>query len=125
MSVRVPLPSAVMIVSVRSAKIAQRFGTKRTVATGALLAGVALLYTRFTVDSPKFCVRRCCEAFKGRILWQANCQTAHRGIIDAAKAGFVAGMHQALLLGAIVMFVSAVLTFLVLPDQVRRTPDIN
>ncbi len=48
-----------------------------------------------------------------------------RRIIDASKTAFVAGMHQALLLAAILMFAAAVLTFLLLPDQVVRTQDIN
>jgi len=49
--VQLPVAIAVMILSVMSAKIAHRFGTKRTVAAGAFLAGVALLYTRFIVDA--------------------------------------------------------------------------
>ncbi len=205
--VQLPVAIALMIVSVRSARIAKQFGTKRTVATGALLAGVALLYTRFTVDvdtpywlifigqvvfasglgliiSPatnsvmqSVPVRKSGigsamndmtrqvggalgVAVLGSILnamYRANLmrpldtlpqlpealrettlrsiQGAHivagrlpgggQQIINAAKAGFVAGMQQALLLGAIVMFAAAVLTFLFLPDQVKRTPDVN
>ena len=45
-------------------------------------------------------------------------------IIDASQVGFVVGMQQALLLAALVMFISAALNFLWLPDQVKRTPDI-
>ncbi len=44
-----PVAIALMIVSVGSARIAQRFGTKRTVALGALLASTGLLYYWFIV----------------------------------------------------------------------------
>jgi len=205
--VQLPVAMAVMVTSVRSASIAQRFGTKRTVAAGALLAGLALLYTRFTadVDTPYWVI------FIGQVVFASglglmispstnsvmqsvpvrksgvgsamndttrqvggalgvavlgstlnavyrdqlrqlldalpqlsqslretilrSIQGAHvvarqlpdsaQAIVDASKAAFVAGMHQALLLGAIIMLASAVLTFLYLPDQVQRTPDIH
>ena len=48
-----------------------------------------------------------------------------QGIVDAAEFAFMAGMQQALLVAALVMFVSAVLMFLFLPDQAKRTPDIH
>jgi Na+/melibiose symporter-like transporter len=202
-----PVAITLMIVSVRSAKIVQRFGTKRTVAIGALLAGAALLYYWFTVDvntpyslifigqvvfasglgliispstnsvmqsvpvrksgigsamndmtrqvggalgvavlgsilnavyrdqlmQPLDALPQLSEALRETML--RSIQGAHivagqlpdnaQAIIDVSKAGFVAGMHQALLLGAMVMFASAVLAFLFLPDQVKRTPDIN
>jgi hypothetical protein len=35
----------------------------------------------------------------------------------------VAGTQQALLVAALVMFVSAALTLLFLPDQIKRTPE--
>src|SRR5258708_7377452 len=183
--VQLPVAIALMIVSVRSARIAKQFGTKRTVATGALLAGVALLYTRFTVDvdTPYWLIfigqvvfaselgliispatnsvmqavpvrksgigsamndmtRQVGGALGGAVLgsilnamYRANLmrpldtlpqlpqalrettlrsiQGAHivagrlpgggQQIINAAKAGFVAGMQQALLLGALVL----------------------
>ncbi|MEP7285821.1 MAG: hypothetical protein ABI947_08640 [Chloroflexota bacterium] len=45
--------------------------------------------------------------------------------VPVPKTGFVAGMQQAMLVASIVMLVSAVLTFLFLPDVVERTPDVN
>jgi EmrB/QacA subfamily drug resistance transporter len=205
--VQLPVAIALMVVSVRSAGIAQRFGAKRTVAAGALLAGVGLLYYWFIVDvstpySLLFIGQVAFASGLGLMISPAtnsvmqsvpvsksgigsamndttrqvggalgvavlgsilnavyrntllrsldalpqlpaalretvlrSIQGAHvvasqlpgtaQGILNVSKAGFVAGMHQALLLAAMVMFVSAVLTFLFLPDQVSRISEIN
>jgi len=205
--IQLPLVISLVVVATRSARIAARFGTKRTVAAGALLVGVALLFLRFiaAVDTPyvlifimevifgagfglttspatnsvmqsvpirKSAISSAMNdmtrqvggalgvAILGSILNGAyrdslavslkalphipdlmrdtilrSIQSAHivasqlpdnaQGILDISKAGFVAGMQQALLVGVIVMFVSAMLSFLFLPDQVKRSPDVD
>lgn len=205
--IQLPTVIVFMIISAKSAGIIQRFGTKRVVAGGALLASAAMLYFRaiFDVNTPYALI------FVGQLLFGAglglttspatnsvmqsvpvrksgigsamndmtrqvggalgiallgsilngvyreylvgpvralpqlsepmrdsilrSIQGARivasqlpdnsHGIIDISKAGFVAGMQQALLLAAIVLAVSALLTFLFLPDQAKRTPDVN
>lgn len=203
--IQLPIVIAVMIFSSQSAKIVQRFGTKRTVASGALLVGAALLYLHFVIDvNTPYALIFIAEvvigagfglttspatnsvmqsvpvrksgigsamndttrqvggalgiAILGSILngvyrgslalpLQAlpqipdparqvilrSIQGAHvvasqlpgnsGGIINAAQAGFVSGMQQALLLAALVMFGSAVLMFLLLPDHAQRSPE--
>ncbi len=205
--IQLPVVITLMVVSMQSAKIAQRFGTKRTVALGALLVGLALLYDRFIIDvntpyvliaiglvvfgagfglttspatnsvmqsvplrksgvgsamndmtrqiggalgvailgsilnrvyrenlSPSVnALSQIAEPMRETIL--RSIQGAHtvasqlpdsaQGIVDASKAAFVDGMHQALLLAAIVMFASAILSYLLLPDLVKRTPDLS
>ncbi|MEO8609102.1 MAG: MFS transporter [Chloroflexota bacterium] len=49
--VQLPVVVIFMIVTTQSAKIVARLGTKRTVAGGALLVGIALLYYHFTLDA--------------------------------------------------------------------------
>jgi EmrB/QacA subfamily drug resistance transporter len=204
--VQLPVVAIFMIVSAQSAKIAGRFGTKRTVALGALLVGLALLFYHFTLDASTtyptifigqviFAVgfgmttspatnsvmqsvpvrksgvgsamndmtrqvggalgvavlgsilngvyretlipsiqglSQITEPMRETIL--RSIQGAHivashlsdgaQRIMDASQVGFVAGMQQALLLAALVMFVSAILNFFWLPDQVKRTPDM-
>ncbi len=202
-----PVAITLMIVSVRSARIARRIGTKRTVAAGALLTGAALLYYWFIVDVdtsyslifigqvvfasglgliispstnsvmqsvpvrksgigsamndmtrqvggalgvavlgsmlnavyrdnllqpldalpqlPDVLRETMLRSIQGAHLVAGQLPNGAQGMIDAAKAGFVAGMQQALLLAALVMFASAILTLIFLPDRVKRTPDIN
>ncbi|HLY27475.1 MAG TPA: MFS transporter, partial [Aggregatilineales bacterium] len=52
--IQLPVVIVMTFIATRSAAIAQRFGTKRTVAMGALLTGLALLYLRLiaAVDTP-------------------------------------------------------------------------
>lgn len=206
--VQLPVAIAVMVISLRSAKIVQRLGLKRTVASGSLLAGLAFLYTSFSfgVHTPYYLI------FIGQVMYASgvglmmspstnsvmqsvpvrksgigsamNDMTRQLGgalgvavlgsivngayrnnvvkslepfvqlpetarqtilrsiqgahivasqlpdparnlIIDAVKTGFVEGMRQASLVGAVVMFAAAILTFLFLPDRVERTLDSN
>jgi hypothetical protein len=205
--IQLPVVVVFMIVSARSAKIVQRFGTKRTVAAGALLVGASLLFYHFILDvntpywliligqvvfaigfgmttspatnsvmqsvpvrksgigsamndmtrqvggalgvavlgsisngiyrenliAPIKALPQMSEPMRETILRSiqgarivaSQLPNGGQRIMDASKVGFVAGMQQALLLAALVMLVSAVLNFLLLPDQVKRTADIN
>ncbi len=44
-------------------------------------------------------------------------------IIDTTNAAFMTGMNNAMLIGSIIMFGAAVLTYLILPAQVRRSEE--
>lgn len=205
--IQLPLVITLMVFSTRSAAIAQRFGTKRTIAAGAFLVGLALLYMRFIVavntpyalifvsevifgagfglttspatnsvmqsvpvrksgigsamnDMTRQLGGALGVAILGSILnsvYRADLaqpiqaltqvpdsmrepilrsiQGAHivalqlpnggTSVMDAARAAFVSGMQQSLLLGAVVMLTSAVLTFWLLPDRIQRSPDVN
>jgi hypothetical protein len=44
-------------------------------------------------------------------------------VTDAANQAFVSGMAEAMLVGAVILGVASVLTFAILPAQVRRSDD--
>jgi hypothetical protein len=44
-------------------------------------------------------------------------------VIDTANNAFMAGMNQAMLIGSIIMLCTAVLTYFILPAQVRRSEE--
>jgi EmrB/QacA subfamily drug resistance transporter len=50
---------------------------------------------------------------------------AAQTIIDTANHAFVDGMHNALLIGAVIMFFSAIFALVVLPNEVRRMEDVS
>jgi hypothetical protein len=44
-------------------------------------------------------------------------------IIDTSNAAFMTGMNQAMLVGSLIMLATAVLTYFILPAQVRRSEE--
>lgn len=205
--VQLPVVAVFTIVTSQSTKIVARLGTKRTVAFGALLVSLSLLYYRAVLDiatpypvilvgqiifaigfgmttspatnsvmqsvpvrksgigsamndmtrqlggalgvavmgsvlnsiyrealaAPIAALPQLTEPMRETIL--RSIQGAHivaaqlgdgaQSITNASQIGFIAGMHQALLLAALVMFVSALLNFRWLPDVVTRTADVD
>jgi|SRR5579859_809821 len=205
--IQLPLVITLFVVATRSAKIAARFGTKRTVAVGALLVGIALLLLRLIVavdtayslifitevifgagfglttspatnsvmqsvpirksgigsamndmtrqiggalgvailgsilnsvyrDSlagplkalpqiPDLARETILRSIQGAHIVVSQLPESAQGILDASKLAYVTGMQQALLVGVIVMFISAVLIFLFLPNNAQRSPDVE